>query len=278
MVTVKKIEAQHLPEVDEAFAKSLGIADGTVEGLRADIRKNLEREVKFRVLARNKASRDGRAGQGRRARRAEVAASPARSSAWSKATRADLKQRGIKDADKAPIPAEMFQAAGRAPRAPGPGRGRAGARQQPAGQARAAQGAHRGDGAELREAGRSGALVPRATASAWPRSRRSWSRTTSTDFVLGKAKVTDKAVPFDELMAAEQRLIRRGAGRRGAWLRRLPSHNRPRHVVRSTPLREQDFHERTGNPRPGHGADGHRDSRAAASAPTTSTSACCASA
>ena len=56
MVTMKKIEAQHLPEVDDAFAKSLGIAEGTVDGLRADVRKNLEREVKFRVLARNKAA------------------------------------------------------------------------------------------------------------------------------------------------------------------------------------------------------------------------------
>ena len=56
LVTMKKIEAQHLPEVDEAFAKSLGIADGTVEALRADVKKNLEREVKFRVLARNKAA------------------------------------------------------------------------------------------------------------------------------------------------------------------------------------------------------------------------------
>ena len=54
LVTVKKIEAANLPEVNEAFAKSLGIADGTVEALQADIRKNLEREIKFRVLARNK--------------------------------------------------------------------------------------------------------------------------------------------------------------------------------------------------------------------------------
>src|SRR3569832_720349 len=50
MVTVKKIEQANLPEVNEAFAKSLGIPDGTVEGLRADIKKNLEREVKFRLL------------------------------------------------------------------------------------------------------------------------------------------------------------------------------------------------------------------------------------
>src|SRR5206468_2690318 len=54
MVTVKKVEAAHLPEVNEAFAKSLGIPDSSVDALRADIRKNLEREVKFRLLSRNK--------------------------------------------------------------------------------------------------------------------------------------------------------------------------------------------------------------------------------
>src|SRR4029450_5972460 len=42
LVTVEKIEAANLPEVNEAFAKSLGIAEGTVDGLRADIKKNLE--------------------------------------------------------------------------------------------------------------------------------------------------------------------------------------------------------------------------------------------
>lgn len=41
LVTVKKVEAANLPEVNEALAKSLGIADGSVEGLRADIKKNL---------------------------------------------------------------------------------------------------------------------------------------------------------------------------------------------------------------------------------------------
>jgi trigger factor len=57
LVTVTKIEAQNLPEVDEAFAKSLGIAEASVEGLRDSVKKNLEREVKFmRVLARNKAA------------------------------------------------------------------------------------------------------------------------------------------------------------------------------------------------------------------------------
>jgi trigger factor len=56
LVTVKKIEVQHLPAVDEAFAKSLGMQGRHRRGLRADVKKNLEREVKFRVLARNKAA------------------------------------------------------------------------------------------------------------------------------------------------------------------------------------------------------------------------------
>ena len=54
LVTVKKIEAAHLPEVNEQLVKSLGITEGGVDALRADIKKNLEREVKFRLLSRNK--------------------------------------------------------------------------------------------------------------------------------------------------------------------------------------------------------------------------------
>ena len=159
MVTMKKIEAQHLPEVDEAFAKSLGIKDGTVEALRADVKRNLEREVKFRVLARNKA-----AVMDALVKSAELDVPDAlvagETERMIEAARADLKQRGVKDADNGADPGRDLQAAGRAPRAPGPGGGRTGAREQPAGQARAAAGAHRGDGAELREAGRGDALVP----------------------------------------------------------------------------------------------------------------------
>ena len=54
IVTMRKIEAAQLPEVDDAFAQSLGIKEGDVAGLRADVRRNLEREVRFRVLSRNK--------------------------------------------------------------------------------------------------------------------------------------------------------------------------------------------------------------------------------
>jgi trigger factor len=107
MVTVKKIEAAHLPEVSDALAKSLGIADATVEGLRADVRKNLEREVKFRLLARNK-----RAVMDALVAKAELdlpkASVQAELSRLIEGARADLKQRGIKDADKAPMPQELF--------------------------------------------------------------------------------------------------------------------------------------------------------------------------
>jgi trigger factor len=108
MVTVKKIEAANLPEVNDALAKALGIAEGTVEGLRADIRKNLEREVKFRLLARNK-----QAAMDALAATAELdlpkSSVQAEVDRMIEGARADLKQRGIKDADKVPVPEEMFR-------------------------------------------------------------------------------------------------------------------------------------------------------------------------
>ncbi len=108
LVTVTKIEAAHLPEVNAALAKSLGIADETVEGLRADIKKNLEREVKFRVLARNK-----NAVMDALVAKAELdlpkSSVQAEVDRMIESARADLKQRGIKDADKAPIPDDVFR-------------------------------------------------------------------------------------------------------------------------------------------------------------------------
>ena len=108
MVTVKKIEAAHLPEVNEALAKSLGIADASVDGLHADIKKNLEREVKFRLLARNKT-----AVMDALVAKAELdlpnASVRAEMDRLLEAARADLKQRGIKDADKVEIPDDVFR-------------------------------------------------------------------------------------------------------------------------------------------------------------------------
>ncbi|GAB3495773.1 trigger factor [Curvibacter fontanus] len=108
MVTLKKIEAAHLPEVNDALAKSLGVAEGTVAALNADIKKNLEREVKSRLAARNK-----QAVMDALVAKAELdcpkSIVQAEIDRMIEGAREDLKQRGIKDADKAPIPGEMFQ-------------------------------------------------------------------------------------------------------------------------------------------------------------------------
>ncbi len=108
MVTVKKIESANLPEVNEALAKSLGVPEGTIEALRADIRKNLEREVKLRLLARNKtAVMDALVANAElELPKSSVQAEVDR---MIEGARADLKQRGIKDADKAPIPDDVFR-------------------------------------------------------------------------------------------------------------------------------------------------------------------------
>jgi len=108
LVTMKKIERQDLPAVDDAFAKALGIKEGTVDGLRADVKKNLEREVKFRVQARNKA-----AVMDALSKAAELdlpnALIAGELERLIESARADLKQRGIKDAETTPIPEDIFK-------------------------------------------------------------------------------------------------------------------------------------------------------------------------
>jgi len=108
MVTLKKLEASHLPEVTDDLAKSLGAADATVAGLRGDIRGNLEREVKFRLLGRNK-----QAALDTLVEHAELdlpnSIVQAELDRLVQGAREELKQRGIKDADKAPIPEDVFK-------------------------------------------------------------------------------------------------------------------------------------------------------------------------
>ncbi|HHB11776.1 MAG TPA: trigger factor [Chromatiales bacterium] len=53
-VKVKEVREPRLPEVDEEFARQFGIESGSVEELRADVRKNMERELKQAVRARIK--------------------------------------------------------------------------------------------------------------------------------------------------------------------------------------------------------------------------------
>ena len=108
MVTLKKLEATHLPEVTNELAKSLGVADATVDALRADIRKNLEREVKYRLLGRNKqAALDALVAHAELDLPNSIVQSEL--DRMAQGAREELKQRGIKDADKAPIPEEVFR-------------------------------------------------------------------------------------------------------------------------------------------------------------------------
>jgi trigger factor len=198
LVTLKKIEAAHLPEVDEAFVKSLGIADGTVDALRADIRKNLEREVKFRLQARNKqAVMDALIAQAELdLPKASVEAEVQR---LIEGARADLQQRGVKDADKAPIPPELFK--DQAER-----RVRLGLVVAELVNANALQARPEQLDAHIEELAAS--YERPADVVRWYKgdNRRMAEieaiviENNVTDFVLGKAKVSDKSISFEELM------------------------------------------------------------------------------
>ncbi len=200
LVTVKKIESQNLPEVNEAFAKSLGIKEGTVEGLRDDVKRNLEREVKFRVLARNKASvMDALI---------KVAELDVPNSLVNgeiermvEGARADLKKRGIKDAETAPIPNEIFQ-----PQAER--RVRLGLVVGELVRSNSLQAKPDQLQAHIEEMAQS-YEKPSEVVRWYLGDRQRMAEVEAVvvennvaNFVLSKAKVVDKALPFDELMAA----------------------------------------------------------------------------
>jgi len=108
LVTVKKIEASHLPEVNDELAKSLGVAGATVEALRQDIERNLSREVKSRLMSRNKqAALDALVAKAELDLPQSIV--QAEIDRLVQGAREDLKQRGVKDADKAPIPEDLFR-------------------------------------------------------------------------------------------------------------------------------------------------------------------------
>ncbi len=107
-ITLKKIEWAHLPEVDAEFAKSLGVPDGDMQKMRADIRGNLEREVGNRVKARTKTSvMDALI----KVAELDVPKSLLEQDAERLAdmTRQDMRQRGI-DVKDMPFPADLFTA------------------------------------------------------------------------------------------------------------------------------------------------------------------------
>ena len=44
-VTIKRVEEQSLPEVDDAFCRAFGVEEGGVEALRTEVRQSMEREL-----------------------------------------------------------------------------------------------------------------------------------------------------------------------------------------------------------------------------------------
>ncbi|MGB7802970.1 trigger factor [Buttiauxella sp.] len=53
-IVLKKVEERELPEFTEEFIKRFGVADGSVAGLRTEVRKNMDRELKGAVRNRIK--------------------------------------------------------------------------------------------------------------------------------------------------------------------------------------------------------------------------------
>jgi trigger factor len=108
-ITVKEVAEPVLPVVDAEFAKSLGQTEGDVEKLLADVRGNIEREVRQRTLARTKASvMDALV----KAATFDVPKALVDSEAEDRvaAAREELKKRGVPNADSMPIPADAFTA------------------------------------------------------------------------------------------------------------------------------------------------------------------------
>ncbi|HLU00485.1 MAG TPA: trigger factor [Burkholderiaceae bacterium] len=108
-ITVREVAEAILPEVNAEFAKQLGQAEGDVEKLLADVRANIEREVKARIQARTKGNvMDALAA----ACTFEVPKALVKNDAEGRvsAAREDLKQRGVPNADSLPIPVEAFEA------------------------------------------------------------------------------------------------------------------------------------------------------------------------
>lgn len=53
-LTIKKVEEQELPELTDEFVAQFGIKDGGVDALRAEVKKNMERELKNAINSKVK--------------------------------------------------------------------------------------------------------------------------------------------------------------------------------------------------------------------------------
>ena len=107
-ITIQKVEAPQLPELDEAFALSMGIAEGSIDQLREGVRSNLTREVTTRAKSQTKESVMNNL---LKVADFEVPKSLIDSETTELAAKArqDLKERGMKNVEEIPLPNDLFQ-------------------------------------------------------------------------------------------------------------------------------------------------------------------------
>ena len=108
-VAVTEVAAPHLPALDAAFARSLGVEDGDIGKMRAEVKENLEREVKGRLKARIK---DQAMQALLDATRIETPKGllQLEMQRMEAAARQDLAQRGVQVKENTALPMEMFEA------------------------------------------------------------------------------------------------------------------------------------------------------------------------
>ncbi len=106
-IKVKSVAEAILPEVDEEFARTLGQPEGDIEKLKQEILTNIEREVKARTFARTKTSVMDALAQ---ACTFDIPKALVEADTQSRIqqARAELKQRGVPNADTMEIPADAF--------------------------------------------------------------------------------------------------------------------------------------------------------------------------
>jgi trigger factor len=106
-ITVKSVNWAHLPVVDDTFALSLGVTEGGVAKMRAEVKENLDRETKRRItsLLKGEVMEKLNSICEFDTPKSLVAQEQER---LVESARQDLMQRGIPNAKDAPIPAEMF--------------------------------------------------------------------------------------------------------------------------------------------------------------------------
>ncbi len=107
-VTVHQVAEPVLPAVDAEFAKNLGVEDGDIARMRAEVRANLEREVKAKLKAR---TRDQVVQALLDATKVEAPKSLVRmeTERMTAGARQELAARGIQVTENTPMPSDLFE-------------------------------------------------------------------------------------------------------------------------------------------------------------------------